>query len=804
MLIEYFNNVELAYANRKRYRTFSFTPFAIETQYSVLLGDGAETTIKTSKDNICNYVRIDGTRWYVTSWVYMNGGQVTLFLQRDVVGEFGLNGCFGKIERGYTDTFLKYRKELSLNEILKERKTLIPNTFEYGNYTVNTHKNELWGVMYFVKPTGNDPSTGQPYSEKVNINIPAFAPQYVDYPLIDNGSQFISNVSSGVRVRFFLEYAANNDTYSTFMVTITFLYNNDWVPEVVVEEVSSSVWKNVNFYVNVNSDIVDISIRKQIIFNLFTNIAQDMIYGNLSSSGLSFPPVPSGTVEKINYTGVIVKNNNKFYKYTSTRQRGSSTGNTDKINFCDYITTFSDSSVAIDINGTQTNIIIEDLGSDTSIESMNNLDISSQLNYYIKTYSREEVPSDVAGDIVINTVQQLIDEPYSVLVFPLFDCIITGEEGTFNVVRTTAFNIFNTVIQYLSGGSNPYLIDAQIYPYCPVLTSVGSKLQGYPFFQIQSNTYIHTCDIQLLPNIDIKKDYIERLYSIVSPEKTGRFDFNFYDYINNIVEINGRNEEIMQVVVKTALKPFAIISSAVIQPTLNSLKGITYDSDLRGAQPSSNGFECSLASNAFETYRRQNSNYQQIFALQKEELALTHATEKVNETTSAVVNTLTATTMGAIGGASLAGGGKTGIIGAVAGGAAAGASVGIAMGVQMSQNEKLREFEKRQQQENFDFSIGTIKNLPNSINRISTFNEIILQDFWFVIEIYECSDEEKELVDSFIRNYGYGIGVFSFLSNFYKNGWFLRSTLVTSNFPPNLHLIAENEFMRGVYIYDKV
>ena len=42
--------------------------------------------------------------------------------------------------------------------------------------------------------------------------------------------------------------------------------------------------------------------------------------------------------------------------------------------------------------------------------------------------------------------------------------------------------------------------------------------------------------------------------------------------------------------------------------------------------------------NAFETYKRQNSNYQQIFKLQQDELQKIHETEKVNENTSGIVN----------------------------------------------------------------------------------------------------------------------------------------------------------------------
>lgn len=809
MLIKYYKNKELSYANRRRYRSFSFTPFSQEVQKSVLLGDGANTQIKTSKNNICNYVTIDDTRWYVTSYVYMNGGQVTLYLQRDVIGEFGFDNCFGKIERGYTDSFLKYRKELSVNEILKERKKLTPNTFKYGNYEVNTHNNELWGIMYFVKPTGLNPNTGEPYPEQVNINIPAFAPNYVTYPLLDNGARVFRQGNSNIYVNFKVRIGSNVN-YTYFMVRIVFNYETSWTYSISINKTIISASSSWDFHIDVTPStiaVTDDTIREDIIRKLFSNIASNMTTGTVSTTGITFPRLPNLPFEEVNYTNQIVKDGDIFYYYTSEESVEKSNGNVNSNKFYSFVETFKNTSYVIDMYGVQTTYtvtrIYDILQASIYGESNPSITMSSSFESLIKTYTRTQLSNEESGNITIDTTQQLVDEPYSVLAFPLFNCKITGDSSTYNIQRPQAFMIFNTVIQYLSG-ENPYLVDAQIYPYCPVLTGVASQLNGYPFFKISSNTYIHNCEVQLLPKSDVKKEYIERNYSIVSPEQSGKFNFQFYDYINEIIDNNGTNMAKMTVSIKTALKPFGIVASAVIHPTLNSLMGITYASDLRGSQPTSNGFECSLSSNAFETYKRQNSNYQQIFKLQQDELQLTHETEKVNENTSAVVNTLTSTTMGAIGGAALGGGGWTGIAGAVAGGAAAGATVGIASAIQIAQNDKLREFETYQQQQNFDLQIGTIKNIPNSINRISSFNEIILQDFWFVIEIYECSDYEKEIVDYFIDNYGYGIGVFSFISNFYKEGWFIRSTLVTSNFLPNLHEIAAKEFMRGIYIYDKV
>lgn len=307
-----------------------------------------------------------------------------------------------------------------------------------------------------------------------------------------------------------------------------------------------------------------------------------------------------------------------------------------------------------------------------------------------------------------------------------------------------------------------------------------------------------------MPYVDIKKEYICRTYSLVSPEQSSKFDFNFYDYFNNVSsEVNGINYYTAEITVKTALKPYAIIASAVLTPTLNSLKGKTYASDMRGSQPSSNGFEVSLSSNAFQTYKRQNSNYQQIFALQQKELAISHETERVNEVTAVVTNTITNTAMGALAGYSMAGGSKiAGAVAGTAGGVAAGTATGIAGAIQIEQNDKLREFEAYQQQQNFDFQIGTVKNLPNSVNRISSFNEILLQDFWFVIETYECSDFEIELVEDFIDKFGYGIGCYGLYVNFIKDGTFIRGTLITSSFSPVLAVIAARELGKGVYIHE--
>lgn len=826
MLIKYYKHNDLKYSNKKRYRNFNYISFNQEEQKKVLINDGAYTFVKTSKENICDYVTIDDTRWFVTKYNYLNGGQVVMQLQRDVIGEKGIDNFFGKISRGYTDNILKYKKELSVNQILKERKKIIPNTFNYGNYTVNNHENELWGILYFTKPKEINPETGEPYPDSVNINIPAFSPKTVDYTPIEVNKNYVSLYASFSKqslktLVIFITEDASQKKMKMFNTTINYIYeNNSWnysINNLYVGEYDNI--PNIKYDLEISCilndgtddlNIFDNNSYISVLNKYMNDLANNSLYNQ--NSGIVFPEIPNIEYLENDYDNVIIEEDGSFYKYTlSDSTNETNYGTISSENLSNYIKNINNTIINIPFNfsgisGNKTAIsnisVVEDLLYYKTTSS-------SYIRSYIEKYSKTKLSNEESGTINISTSTQLVDEPYNILVCPLYDVIITNSIETYNIEKNKAFSIFNTVIQSLSG-ENPYLIDAQIYPYCPVLTEKNTSLKyqdfEYPFFEISSNTYNYNCEIQLLPYTDVKKEYSKRLYSIISPEQTGKFDFYFYDYVNEFEDNNGINYKKINITIKTALKPFSIISSAVIKPTFNSIKGITYDSDLRGSQPTSNGFECSLSSNAFETYRRQNSNYQQIFALQKEELQKTHDVEKSNEIASLVMNTLSATMMGAIGGQAMSDAEFMGIsmkgVGAKIGAGIAGATVGTTMGVQLAKNNELREFEKKLLQENFDLQIGTIKNLPNSINRISTFNEIILKDFWYIIEIYECSEDESKIVDLFFEKYSYSLDVYDFLYNYFKNGWFLKANIITSNLELNLHNIAYDELAGGIYYYE--
>lgn len=776
------NNNNLGYATRKRYHSISsFIPFNTEIQKAVLIGNGAYTSIKTSSANLCDYVRIDDTRWFVTGYEYKNGGQVELFLQRDVVGEFGIDTCFGKIERGYTETFLRNRKELSLNQRLIDRKKLISSSNIYGNYYVNNHNNEMWGILYFSKPDET--------MESVNIPILNYVPEVMDYPFIANNSTKIIEVANkNTSISFVLGLGRGSSPSSAEVYYDVFIDTLSGSYSVEVREPATNY-----VLVGVTAASLNNTTAKQYTAEL---IVSDIVSGFMSKAinGYEYLTVREADAPSYNYNNAVIKitenNVDSYLKYTVRQSTLRDYGNINPISLVDDLFTIISNNDRVMSNP-------QYIGVYSDVFS-----VKDNISYNTSIYTYTDITDEVqAGNITIDIAQMFVSEPYFICVMPLYDVSINN--GTYNIQNSIAFNVFNSIILKTSG-ENGLLVDAQIYPYCPTLSSVNCEFtytedgvtNKIPLFNISSCKFFTNTTVSINPNEDIKKDYIERQYSIVTPSKTSKFDFNYYDYFNT-------KQEQETIVIKTALKPFNIISSAVIQRQSDSLIGMTYNSDLYGCTSSGSEFECSIASNAYETYLRQNSNYQQLFELDKQELQYQHKIELQNEITSTVLNTLTATQMGAIGGAALGGGSKiAGAIGASVGGLAAGATVGAVMGKQVSINKEIRAYEEDLQQQRFDLTIGTIKNLPNSINRISSFNEITMEDFCYVLEIYECSEAEKSLVDTFIDLYGYGIGVYGLFSAFYKRGGFLRGQLIKSSFILSLHNIIRDELAGGIYYYE--
>lgn len=795
MQVRYYKIGLMAYATRQRYLDISkFEYYKEEDNRSVRLGNGVNTFVKTTIDDInepreISYVTIDDTRWFVTDYIYLNGKQVQLNLQRDVVGEFGLSGAYGKVERGYTDGILKYRKELSLNEVLKNRYPLKSSTNKYGNLEVDNHDGEMWGILYFTKDSKED---------KISINIPAFEPAYeIGTPPQINKQYKNGAVSQSIRfvgdaivltsrgskgIRF--TYTGTYSSVSNFSSALAWTAN-----DITFDNQNKAFLVFSGTQVGWSDSFVEMNMR----------YLKDFLDENLFTNGFTRPSA-DGVINldnaPENANGNIYKEGSEYYQYSISSSTKIQYGTINYSVFISKLSTYVQSR-------------------DSRWECNGHLNgyhsAISQISVPVVSYTKVQLSHTDAGILDIPMLQQLVDEPYCVLVFPLYSTNLKIGGKTYPITKADAFTIFNEVILSLSG-DNPFLVDAQIYPYCPRIDKVQCSLKSsdskeYPFMSVLSTFFETPIKLNPRPYFDVKKEYITRNYSIVSPDQSSKFTFNFYDYVNAFVKDGDYNNVELNITIKTALKPFAIISSAVIE-RVNSLKGLNYASNLEGSQPSSNGFECSLASDAFETYKRQNSNYQQIFELDRGQLMKTQEVERVNEATQFAMNMLTGAAFGAVAGAQMGDAGVWGSlvgskgIGAGVGAGVAAGAIGTAGGIQLAKNNELRAYELELQQQRYDLTLGTIKNRPNSVNRISSFNEIIMQDFYYVFEVYECTDDELQIVDDFIDNYGYGIGVFDFLQNYSKSGWFLKASVTKSDLPITLHQVLKYDIEGGVYIND--
>lgn len=807
-VIKYYNQKELLYTSRKRYSTLSnFTEYAGEIQQKVLFGDGAKTSIKTKVSNeVATYVTIDDTRWFVVDHIYMNGGQITLHLLRDVIGEFGLNNCFGKVERGLTNNILKYRKELGLNQILKERKKIYPQTLRYGNAAVSSHNNELWGIFYFVKPKEDQKFDIPNLSIEANTDISYNA----------NGYKSCSSFTPNIRLYFHTKLEFNRITGTpqdgeetwesiiySFDINFTYNGNTGYFPTTTVQRLSegSPFTCLYSFSTKVRGNPDDFA------KSVCNHIANKIKNNNLSSFVL--PVAPEITkIDYSEYNGFITQSDNAFYLCSSREGSETISGTISDRRGTTYLTVGE--KVLYSYQNVVNEIEVDAIyGGNAPIPQPY---FSNSINAYFSYLDFTEVGEKSLGSLTVYSNAEYVDEPFIIYAIPLFNTTITTYEinsgtetvnETIQVTKNNAFNVFNELIS-LTSGENPILVDAQIYPYAPPLSSRYQKVQDVPVFGVVSTSYMYNVDVSLQAYLDVKKEYTTRTYSVISPEQSNKFDFMYYDYTMEgsaeIEEGSDRNNHPLTFKIKTALKPYNIISSLVIQAEQDSLMGMAYESDLRGAQPVGGGFECSISTDQFQQYVRNNSNYNNMFELQKQELEMQHKTERKNERASSIVNTVSATMMGAIGGASMTDSiFGTGKIGAGIGAGIAGAAVGGAMTYQYFANEDLREYEEKLLQQRFNLEIGTIKNLPNSISRISSFNNILMNDFCYVIEVYECSVTESIIVDNYFKNYAYELGIYDYFINYCQQNNFIKGQLITSEFIMNLQNLASKELGIGIY-----
>lgn len=303
-----------------------------------------------------------------------------------------------------------------------------------------------------------------------------------------------------------------------------------------------------------------------------------------------------------------------------------------------------------------------------------------------------------------------------------------------------------------------------------------------PSFSITSNEYIPD-SVKTITEPKIKSQ--TQMCRIVSPTGQGMFDFN-----------PAKNGGLESYRINCTLKPYAPYIQ--ILPMFKNLYGDDFN-DYRGLICSGD-FSLSRVQDQWIEYQLQNKNYQNIFNREIQNLDFNQRLEAKYQPLSIATGALTATGAGAIGGAMTG----LGIGGAVAGGIGAGVSslVGGIADYQIADQKRAET--KNYAKDRFNYQLGNIKAVPDSITKVGTF--VVNSKIFPFFELYDCTEEEKQALRNKITYDGMTVNRIGTISEFEggdDNQKFVKGQIIRlDDIMGDNHIANEiyDELLKGVYI----
>lgn len=398
------------------------------------------------------------------------------------------------------------------------------------------------------------------------------------------------------------------------------------------------------------------------------------------------------------------------------------------------------------------------------------------------------------------TASKLTDAPYSMFVLPYNDITI----GNVNIEGKKNFQLASQLAIQASSA----LYDLQLLPYCPItgkLVNIDGELTldnlvestdyakitnglspaktiGYVFFPTSCS---FTLDIPISgysqDSFDTKMTNECDMFRLCSPNYNGQFEFNI-----------AKNGGVTNFNVDCTYLPY--------QPYIhiNPSFSLLYGKDFNDARGLICGGDFSLArmNDAWESYKLQNKNFQEIFDRQIENMEVQQSAAKTQDIVSGITGVFAGAGAGALAGSSMA----PGPIGAI-GGAVVGAAASTIGGIADYQiNERLRNEALDYTKDNFGFQIGNIKALPQSITKITAYN--YNNKIFPILEHYSCTDTEKEAVANKIAYNGMTTMVIGKIKDYINNIWvygnikskgYIKGKLINLELPVNHKLGIHSE-----------
>ena len=382
----------------------------------------------------------------------------------------------------------------------------------------------------------------------------------------------------------------------------------------------------------------------------------------------------------------------------------------------------------------------------------------------------------------------------------------------FSMTAYEALNIAQGIAEQL--GSNLY--DIQLLPYCPItgvsfghsgnnrtmdikttdtkryrlIKDANSSNKGIIIFSAANKgTFNITAEnLPTLYNADnVKIVNQTQIARLSSPNYTAQFDFNV-----------AKNRGVSSFNIDYTYLPYRPYihvapiwnANGIYGKDFNDAKGLICGGD----------FSISYLSDAWVNYQVQNKNFQDIFDRGTQNLETNYKYQRLQS----IIGAATSAVGAGAGIGTLVGGPA----GAAAGGVLGAASLGAGLADLKIQKE-LHNEAMDYRSDLFNMQLDNIKALPDTLTKVTAINEN--NKIFPFIEIYDCTDREKEAVANKIAWNGMTVGVIGKISDYLDNNWsygditdkgYIKGQVIRlEGIADDTHMLnaIANELNKGVY-----
>lgn len=399
------------------------------------------------------------------------------------------------------------------------------------------------------------------------------------------------------------------------------------------------------------------------------------------------------------------------------------------------------------------------------------------------------------------------DAPYDLIMIPRDIITVSGNTAE-NTNAALCENFINS-LQLAQGVSEQDLYDIQLLPYYPepqrFRINEGSEIKStlntaqltsgldyifsngvlIMFPQFSNFSFRETRESLKItvPNNPVEFKIANECdtYRLCSPNFNGQFEFSV-----------AKNYGVPFWNITCSYKPYTPYIK--VSPYFQALYGTDFD-DARGLVCGGD-FSLSQITSEWQTYERNNKNYQVIFNREIENMEVNNSIARSLEKWNVATGVVSAASTGAMGGMMMGGG-----IGAGIGGAAMGAASLVGGIADITYNEKLREEALDYKQDLFGYQLGTIKALPYNLTKVSARNAD--NKVFPFVEYYTCTDAEKDALRNKIKYNGMTVMAISSISAYIKEEpTYIKGKLIRLEVKDDYHVanVIADEINKGVFI----